>query len=167
MSKDRPRADVIEPLGELFRYGTFGGLDDAGLLDRFAEHGSAAAFAALVERHGSMVLRVCHSVLGDRHDAEDAYQATFLLLALHARTIRKRGSVASWLFGAARRISTRARRTETRRRIRDRIAAARRTEAIRNDTEGSLSEVYEELDRLPERFRITVVLCDLEGHSYA
>ncbi|HEX8204268.1 MAG TPA: sigma-70 family RNA polymerase sigma factor, partial [Isosphaeraceae bacterium] len=130
MSKESPTAGVHNLLGELFRGGSFGGLDDAALLDRFAEAEEEMAFAALVERHGPMVLRVCRSVLGDLHEAEDAYQATFLLLALRARSIRRRGSVAPWLFGVARRVSTRARRAEARRRDRDRLAASQRVGAV-------------------------------------
>ena len=77
---------------------------------------SEAAFTALVERHGPMVLGVCRAVLGDRHDAEDACQATFLVLAQRAGLIRRGDSVASWLYGVARRVALRARREAARRR---------------------------------------------------
>jgi hypothetical protein len=90
-------------LSELLRNGTPAALSDAELLKRFAlrhgEHDEAAelAFAALLGRHGSMVLRVCRAVLGNRQEVEDAFQATFLVLAIRARSIRRRDSVASCL----------------------------------------------------------------------
>ena len=98
-------------LSDLFRNGTPAALSDAELLNRFAsrrsEHDETAelAFAALLARHGPMVLRVCRAVLGDRHEVEDAFQATFLVLAVRARSIRRRGSVASWLHGVALRVA--------------------------------------------------------------
>ncbi|QDV38286.1 RNA polymerase sigma factor [Tautonia plasticadhaerens] len=74
---------------DLFRSGTFGGLSDGALLERFVDRGDESAFEALVQRHGPMVLRVCRSVLGDEHDAGDVYQATFLILAMRAGSIRR------------------------------------------------------------------------------
>src|SRR5829696_7975195 len=82
---------------------------DAALLERYA-HGDDAAFAALVERHGPMVLGVCRRTLGDRHAAEDACQAAFLVLARKALTLRP-GELASWLHAVARRTSLKARST--------------------------------------------------------
>ena len=120
---------VTKHIDALFRTGTAVGLCDSSLLDRFRTgpaDQAEAAFAVLVERHASMVLYVCRRILGDRHDAEDAAQATFLVLASHARTIRRTDSVASWLYGVAARISTRARRDTARRRLRERRGAAGR-----------------------------------------
>ena len=95
---------VWKQLDGLFRFGTAGLLSDEELLGRFvgAERDDAAeaAFAALVERHGPMVLGVCRRVLGDRHEAEDAFQATFLVLR-KASSIARRGQLANWLFGVA------------------------------------------------------------------
>jgi hypothetical protein len=88
----------------LFSVGTIAALTDGQLLERFATRdGEAAelAFAALVERHGPMVLRVCRRVLADPHDAHDAFQATFLVLVRRSDSIRSRDSVASWLHGVA------------------------------------------------------------------
>src|SRR4051794_1264880 len=87
----------------LFGTGTTGGLADAQLLDRFLSRRDEAAFEALVVRHGPMVFDVCHNVLTDSHDAEDAFQATFLILARRAGSIRRPDSLGSWLFGVARR----------------------------------------------------------------
>src|SRR5262245_6339988 len=80
-------------------------LCDAQLLDRFRDQHDEAAFAALLERHGAMVLGVCRRVLGNHHDAEDACQATFLVLARKSSSIRKKDALGSWLHGAAFRIA--------------------------------------------------------------
>ncbi|HEY2157852.1 MAG TPA: sigma factor, partial [Isosphaeraceae bacterium] len=114
---------ALRHVESLFRDGTAAGLGDGQLLARFADDpgGPAAevAFAALVERHGAMVLRVCRQVLGDEHEAQDASQATFLVLARRARSIARRESVASWLHGVAVRVSGRARVSIMRRRARE------------------------------------------------
>ena len=110
---------VLGQMHRLFHFGAVGAMSDAQLLDRFVsrrDEAAEAAFEELVIRHGPMVLRVCRSVLHDAHDAEDAFQAVFLVLASRAGSIRRSGSVASWLFGVAHRVATRARRSAARRR---------------------------------------------------
>src|SRR5690349_6019419 len=87
---------------------------DAALLARFTAAGDELAFAALVERHGPMVLHVCRRVLGDLHDAEDAFQAAFLVLAKKAAAIQPPGAVAAWLHGVARRVALKARTSRVR-----------------------------------------------------
>ncbi len=163
---------VWKQLTTLFHIGTVTGLTDGSLLDRFRSgpaEDAEAAFAVLVDRHGPMVLHVCRRILGDRHDAEDAAQATFLVLARQARTIRRTDSVASWLYGVAARVASRARRDAARRRVRERRGAEMATMIRRADdgdreaSETSWPELYEELGRLPERFRLPIVLCHLEG----
>src|SRR5437660_12760083 len=92
------------------------GATDGELLGRFADRGDEDAFAALLQRHGPMVLRVCRRALHPAQDAEDVFQATFLLLARKAGSIRKRGSVASWLYGVACRLAHKVRAQEAGRR---------------------------------------------------
>src|SRR6516225_1003727 len=110
---------VLGQIHRLWELGTIAGLTDAQLLARFAaghEDGAKLAFEALVERHGSMVFRVCRGMLGDEHAAEDAFQATFLVLARKARSLWVKDSLASWLYGVAHRIASRARSDAARRR---------------------------------------------------
>jgi RNA polymerase sigma factor (sigma-70 family) len=141
------------------------GLEDAQLLERFLAERDEAAFEALVRRHGPMVFGVCRRVLGQRHDAEDAFQATFLVLACKAGSVRKRGAVGSWLYGVAYRTAGKARLRQARRRVKEREAAV--TEA-RNDNPAhdDLARLLDlELNRLPDKYRAPVLLCDLEGAS--
>src|SRR2546421_2516657 len=102
-----------------------GGADftDGELIRRFRDARDEAAFAALLHRHGPLVLGVCHRILYNSHDAEDAFQATFLLLVRKAHTIVKLGSVASWLHGVAHRLAVRLKKDVARRRQRERRAA--------------------------------------------
>src|SRR6516165_12257335 len=95
---------------------------DRQLLERFAAEHDQAAFAALVGRHGPMVFGVCRSVLGDAHAAEDAFQATFLVLAHKAGSIHRRDSVGGWLYQVARRVALRARTSAARRQLHERRA---------------------------------------------
>ncbi len=165
---------VVKHVATLFQIGTAAGLTDGALLDRF-RGGSAgeaeAAFAVLVERHGPMVMHVCRRIVGDRHDAEDAAQATFLVLARQARSIRRRDSVASWLYKAAVQVAAQARRDAARRRLRER-RSAEVAMTIRRDGDGdpdaseTARAIHEELGRLPERFRLPILLCHLEGLTY-
>ena len=163
------RGIVLRQVGALFRAGTFAGMSDGQLLDHFlARKGEAGelAFAVLVERHGPMVLRVCRGVLGDRHDAEDAFQATFLALVRGAGSIRRRDSVACWLHGAALRVAACARSAGARRRRHEGRSAAKAGDSARDRGIDDLGAVlHEEVGRLPARYRAAVLLCDLEGLS--
>ena len=110
-------------LETIFQAGTLAGLTDGQLLEQFVLRGgrggrteAEAAFSVLIERHGPMVLRVCRGVLRDPHDAEDAFQATFLVLLRQAGAIRKRESVGPWLHGVAHRVASCARSAAARRR---------------------------------------------------
>jgi RNA polymerase sigma factor (sigma-70 family) len=141
---------------------------DAELLRRFATDRDEPAFAALVGRHGPLVLGVCRRVLGDDHAAEDAFQATFLLLARKAARLTRAGSLAGWLHTAARRTAAQARRADARRRRRE--TAAARPDAVPGD-DLAWREVRELLDaelaRLPEQYRTPLVLCYLNGLGQA
>jgi RNA polymerase sigma factor (sigma-70 family) len=164
-------ADVLGPIQTKFQLGAVSGMSDGQLLHLFTtrsdEAAAEAAFGALVERHGPLVLRVCRDVLGDEHAAEDVFQATFLVLARRASSIRNADSVAGWLCRIARRVAAKSRANAACRRARERSCAemaARRT-AVRDRAE-TWPELYEELDRLPEKYRAPLVLCYLMGLTY-
>jgi RNA polymerase sigma factor (sigma-70 family) len=137
---------------------------DGELLARFVERCEGAALAALVRRHAPMVWGVCRRLLGSHHDAEDAFQATFLVLARKAAAVRDREAVANWLHGVARQTAVRVKAAAARRRTRERqLADLPEPVGDRARPGELLSLVDEELGRLPERFRTLIVLCDLEG----
>jgi RNA polymerase sigma factor (sigma-70 family) len=170
---DVHRVSVGSSLRILFEDGTVTGLTDAQLLDLFVGRRDEAAFTALLERHGPMVQRVCHEVLRDHHDAEDAFQATFLVLARHAGSVRQRDVLASWLYGVALRVAAGARSVSARRRVHEhnyaaqRAAGAGRGNETHPESEQELGALlHGEIGRLPERFRAAVVLCYLEGRTY-
>jgi RNA polymerase sigma factor (sigma-70 family) len=113
-----------------------------------------------------MVLRVCRDVLGDQHDAEDASQATFLILARSARSIRRIDSLASWLFGVALRVAAKVRASDARRRTIERQGGAMKAQTAGTGERGDgWPELYQELERLPSRYQVPIVLCHLEGLS--
>jgi HlyD family secretion protein len=147
-----------------------GELTDGQLLERFATEGgdvAEEAFAALVQRHGPMVLRVCRSVLANPHDTQDAFQASFLVLVRKARSLWVRDSLGPWLHQVALRTASAARSAAARRRRLERLAAQ---SATLEDTTMPCQEteqlLHAEIDRLPERFRAPVILCDLEGRTH-
>jgi RNA polymerase sigma factor (sigma-70 family) len=139
---------------------------DRQLLDAFAARRDEGAFATLVARHGPMVLRVCRRVLGHEHDAEDAFQATFLVLARHTASIRKREALANWLHGVAYRTAMKAKRSAARRRNHEARVPDRPTGPAPGPTWDEVQAVLdEEIQRLPPAFRAAFVLCVLEGKS--
>jgi RNA polymerase sigma factor (sigma-70 family) len=146
--------------------------DDAELLACFLTGRDPAAFEALVARHGPMVLRVCRHVLGNRHDAEDAFQATFLVLARKAASIRPPAYLAGWLHGVAYRVALGA-RTAARRRRREHLVSDLAPPDPHPDPLAELTArealqiLEQEVQRLPEAYRLPVVLCCLQGLSQA
>jgi RNA polymerase sigma factor (sigma-70 family) len=167
----------IRHLRTLFESGSFAGLTDGELIDRFLDRdrpAADAAFSALVDRHGPMVHRVCRGVLGrpNEADADDAFQATFLVLARRAGSLRGRDSIAPWLFGVAGRVARKARVSASRRAKHERFAASARFEPAAStspdpDRRDDWAALYEEIGRLPATFRAPIVLCALEGRSAA
>ena len=162
--------EVLRHLNTLFHCGAAGQLSDAELLERFVagrDEAAEAAFAALVERHGVMVLGVCRRVLGNRDEAEDAFQATFLVLARKAAAIARREQLASWLHGVARRAALDARARASRRKAMEkRLGAMLPVEPTDQTMASELRTILdEELARLPERHRAAILLCELEGLS--
>ena len=151
------------------------GLSDGSLLERYLTGDEAAAqeaFQALVVRHGPMVLGICRHVLNEEHDAEDAFQATFLVLAQKGGSIRNRTVLAGWLHEVAHRIAIKARVSVVRRRTLERQAMAMSPPPIepnQQDEAAAWNELrpvlHAEVDRLPEKYRLPVILCYLEGKT--
>jgi RNA polymerase sigma factor (sigma-70 family) len=139
---------------------------DAELLQRYLATCDEAAFAALVCRHGPLVLGVARRVLGRLQDAEDVFQASFLLLARKAETIRKRESVASWLHGVAYRLAVKARGRDVRRREQEKEAALMRSETVPAEAWQSFNEALDaSLQGLPPHYRSVLLLCHAEGQT--
>ncbi len=163
-----------QDLETIFGGGTLSALSDGQLLELFlgrrAEAGEQA-FGALAERHGPMVYRVCGQVLGDSHEAQDAFQAVFIVLARKAGAVRNRESLGSWLYGVALRVAARARTDMKRRRARERQAEDGNDEipAPAAEAPGHTDDaeaVHQEVGRLAEKYRAPIVLCYLEGLTH-
>jgi RNA polymerase sigma factor (sigma-70 family) len=166
LAQRQARRDVKEHIEDL---------PDGTLLEQFLngdEAGGQNAFQALVVRHGPMVFGICRHVLNDDHDAEDAFQATFLVLAQKGSSIRNRKVLAGWLHEVAHRIAIKARLSANRRRTLERQATAMSptaTQANHQDEVAAWNELrpvlHAEVDRLPEKYRLPVILCYLEGKT--
>jgi len=158
---------VLQHIQTIFESGTFGELTDRQLLERLSgrDHETAElCFAALVKRHGPMVFHTCEAILRDRHDAEDAFQATFLVLARKAQSLWVRDSLGPWLFEVSCRVASHARSAALQRRIHERKAGRTARSTLEDKTRDERAAVLrEELQCLPDRYRAAVVLCDLEG----
>src|SRR6516164_6909968 len=140
---------------------------DGQLLARFLASRDECAFAALVRRHGPMVLGVCRRVLRHTQDAEDAFQATFLVLVRKAASVRPRDAVGNWLYGVAYRTALKAKALNARRRAKEGpMRELPQPETPNSDLWCDLQPILDqELHRLPDRYRSPVVLCDIEGKS--
>ena len=162
--------DLTHDVRTLFHLGVVGNLSDGQLLERFVagspgNSSAEGAFAELARRHAPMVYRVSRTILGDTDAAQDAVQATFLILVHKAGSVQRRDSIASWLHGTALRVARRARSDAARRRVRERRCAVSEVidpEPVEDRREG-WPELHEELARLPEKYRVPLVLCYLNG----
>jgi RNA polymerase sigma factor (sigma-70 family) len=162
---------VLEQLNRAFIQGTVIGLTEGKLLERFVTESDEAAFAALVARHGPMVLGVCRRILRDEHAVEDAFQATFLVLVRRAGAIKNGELVGHWLHGVAHRVAVRAKAQAAHRSVREttgveaaKLAADSTAADVRHHDLRAILD--EELARLPSALRSVVVLCYLEGFTH-
>jgi RNA polymerase sigma factor (sigma-70 family) len=158
---------VVQHVRQLAAVQTSRELADRELLDRFVGAKDEAAFTALVQRHGSLVLGVCYRALKNEQDAEDACQATFLVLARDAAFIRQATSLCSWLHGVASRVAANLKRERLRRCRRERHGhrPAPADPAVEVSWREAQVALDEELHRLPERYRTPLVLCYLDGRT--
>ena len=145
------------------------GLRDDQLLSRFFHDRDDAAFAAILQRHGPLVYGVCQRVLGDANDAEDAFQATFLVLVRKGGTLREPSRLASWLYGVAQRVSRKVRakaalRTRSERQASDMPTSTAASEMTLDELRSILDE---EISQLPQKYALPLVLCYLEGKTNA
>jgi RNA polymerase sigma factor (sigma-70 family) len=159
-------ADVVRDLGHCWQLRAALGLPDERLLELFVRQRNETAFAALLHRHGPMVFGVCRRVLYNSHDAEDAFQATFLVLARKAGSVGPRSPLGRWLYGVACRVAARARKTALRR-AREQSGAdlAVLSDAAMKADSDLAPLLHEEVRRLPDKYRRPVVLCYLEGKT--
>ncbi|HYV34771.1 MAG TPA: sigma-70 family RNA polymerase sigma factor [Gemmataceae bacterium] len=143
-------------------------LPDGDLITRFLTNCDQAAFAILVQRHGPMVLSVCQRLLSDGHAAEDAFQATFMVLARRAASVMRSQPLAGWLHGVARRVAVRAAAQTTARQNRERRHIPMQSPTPPDDLNWQelRAVLDEEIGRLPEKYRLPIVLCYLEGQTH-
>jgi RNA polymerase sigma factor (sigma-70 family) len=143
------------------------GLTDGQLLTRFIERRDEAGFDALVQRHGPMVWGVCRRMLPNPQDAEDAFQATFLVLVRKAASVVPRDMVANWLYGVAYTTAHRAKVANAKRRVREKqVTVMPEPPAVQPNVWRDLRPLLDqELSRLPDKYRAVLLLCDLEGRT--
>jgi RNA polymerase sigma factor (sigma-70 family) len=161
-------ADVLRYVRRLVAADDGGGQGDAQLLRRFVARRDEAAFAGLLQRHAPLVLGVCRQVLHNAQDAEDAFQATFLVLARKAGSVRRRESLPAWLYRVALNVARTARARAARRQAHEREAALMPGTTAADETARRdwLPVLHEEVDRLPEKYRVPVVLCYLQAKTH-
>jgi RNA polymerase sigma factor (sigma-70 family) len=158
---------VIQHLRQAVFRGEEAGLTDGQLLTCFIERRDEVAFASIVRRHGPMVWGVCRRILPVLHDAEDAFQATFLVLLRKAAVISPREKLANWLYGVARQTALKARATTAKMRARERqVTEMPEPEAVQQAHWHDLLPLLDqELSQLPDKYRLPIILCDLEGKT--
>ncbi|MGE3803995.1 MAG: RNA polymerase sigma factor [Gemmataceae bacterium] len=166
---------MASPLGSVLRYverlvglPQAGDFSDGQLLDRYVSGRDESALATLMQRHGPLVWSVCQRLLPDSHDAEDAFQATFIVLTRKAASLERRPSLAAWLYEVAQRTALQARSLAARRRQREQQSPPRAAPEDHDvvDRDELRAALDIELSKLPERYRAPVVLCDLQGKTH-
>jgi RNA polymerase sigma factor (sigma-70 family) len=166
--KDRSASLAAHHVRQFLETNCLSAATDAELLERFLSQHEEPAFGELVQRHGPIVLGLCRRVLRNQHDAEDAFQATFLVLARKGGSIRRPRSLAGWLLHVARRVALRARANADRRRRREAQLARPEPRSLPEPPDAEVCAILaDELSRLPEKYRAAVVLCYLEGKTHA
>jgi serpin B len=167
-----PLGTVLRQMRRLLTTADERAVSDRQLLERFAEQHDESAFETLVQRHGPMVLGVCRRVLAEAHDADDAFQATFLVLVRKAGSLPWRETIAPWLWQVAHRVALKARSNAVRRRTSEREAGEMAALESQSETTGNLDRrelravLDEELQKLPDKYRAPLVLCYLEGKTH-
>jgi RNA polymerase sigma factor (sigma-70 family) len=163
-----PMNELVQQLRRAERRHDGAGLTDGQLLACFIEQHDEAAIAALVRRHGSMVWGVCHRLLRNHHDTEDAFQATFLVLVRKAASVKPRERVGNWLYGVAYKTACKARGMIAKRRLRERqVTEMPEPPGVENNLWHDLEPLLDqELSGLPDKYRFPILLCDLEGKTY-
>jgi RNA polymerase sigma factor (sigma-70 family) len=156
--------DIARAIECLLQSGSLVGLDEEELLAQLVQRRDARAFEAIVSRHGPMVLAVCSQLLRDSNDVQDAFQATFLVLIRKGGSVRRPGSLAAWLHGVAYRIALRAKRSPRAMTLLDDQAAA--WPPCPTEEREKISVLHQEIERLPEKYRLPIVLCYLEGMTH-
>jgi RNA polymerase sigma factor (sigma-70 family) len=165
---NQDRAILFKQIDRLYRDGTFTAQSDGQLLDRYLSYRDEGAFEAIVNLHGPMVLSLCRRFLRDPRDLEDAFQATFLILARKASSSRKREVLSSWLYGVAYRIAVRARSEVLRRRsVETGVPLLDDPADVASRDVDEIGPVLDqELSRLPEKYRAPIVLCYLKEQTH-
>jgi RNA polymerase sigma factor (sigma-70 family) len=162
-----PLSKLVERLRAAVRARDCAEYTDARLLGSFVDHGDEGSFAALVHRHGAMVWNVCRRILQDHHNAEDAFQATFLVLVRKAAFVRPREMIGNWLYGVAYQTALKARALLAKRLAREKQVKELPESAVIEQNADADWQVLldQELSRLPAKYRVAIVLCDLEGRT--
>src|SRR5260370_39202143 len=162
-----PMSKVIRHLRRAMLLRDGAGMTDEQLVTGFVAQRDDATFEAIVRRHGPMVLAVCRRVLRNHHDAEDAFQVTFLVLVRKAAAIASRELLANWLYGVAYHTALKSKAMISKRRAREKqVTAMPESEETQRDLWDDLQPLLDqELSRLPDKYRVPIVLCDLQGKT--
>jgi RNA polymerase sigma factor (sigma-70 family) len=155
---------VVRQFQRLLEPGTIAGLSESQVLERFAERGDPVAFEAIIARHGSLVFTVCRQLLRDPNDVEDAFQATFLIFIKKAETLRQPERLGPWLYGVAYRVAIRARTRRRTKALPEGLADPRLASSVEDNEQ--LEILHDEIQRLPEKYRVPIVLCCIEKLSH-